>query len=116
MPDSATEARRRRLLFRSQHRGTRELDLMVGGFAKARIDGLTEAELDIFAAILDLPDLDIYDWLVGRRPVPPDADSPLLREMIAFVGRGGASTRGDAGPDGGGSGGAGAGAGGGVRS
>ncbi|MCC7426068.1 MAG: succinate dehydrogenase assembly factor 2 [Alphaproteobacteria bacterium] len=85
--NAALESRRRRLLFRSHHRGTHELDLLVGRFAAAHLAGMGAGELDAFERILDLPDLDLFDWLTGRRPVPPDADSAVLRAMIAFAAR-----------------------------
>jgi len=78
------DARRRRLLFRARHRGTHETDLLVGGFVGAAIGAMEEAELDALEAVLDLPDVDLFDWLTGRRPVPDEAASPLLRRMVAW--------------------------------
>jgi antitoxin CptB len=80
-------ARRRRLLYRANHRGTRETDLLVGGYVESRIDALSEAELDALEAVLELPDTDLADWLTGRRPIPADADGPMLRAMLAAAGR-----------------------------
>ena len=73
--------RRRRLLYRATHRGTRETDLLVGGFVASRIALLGDAELDALEAVLELPDVDLADWLSGRRPVPSELDSPMLRWM-----------------------------------
>jgi antitoxin CptB len=75
------DGRRRRLLFRASHRGTRENDILVGGFVSARIGLFTEAEIDALEAIMDLPDPLLADWLTGRAPIPPDHDAPLLRAM-----------------------------------
>ena len=77
------DPRRRRLLFRAHHRGTKEADLMVGGFVARHIVGLSEAELDELEAVLEFPDVDLADWLSGRRPVPPDCASPMLERMAA---------------------------------
>lgn len=71
-------ARRRRLLFRATHRGTFENDLMIGGFVRANLTTLTDADLDALEALLELPDVDLADWLTGRRAIPPDAASPML--------------------------------------
>ncbi len=79
--------RQRRLLFRANHRGTHETDLLVGGYVAARIGALTEADMDALEEILELPDTDLADWLVGRRPIPPEADSPMLRAMFAAAQR-----------------------------
>ncbi|WP_408735278.1 FAD assembly factor SdhE [Rubritepida flocculans] len=77
----ALSPRHRRLLFRAQHRGTKECDLMIGGFVRRHIAALGEAELAELEAILELPDVDLADWLCGRRPMPADLRSPLLERM-----------------------------------
>lgn len=73
--------RRRRLLFRAHHRGTKETDLMVGGFVTRHIATFTEAELDELEAVLELLDVDLADWLSGRRPIPPEVMTPMLTRM-----------------------------------
>lgn len=78
---SDLEPRRRRLVFRASHRGTKEADLMIGTFVARHIAAFTEAELDELEAILDYPDVDLADWLSGRRPIPPDVETPMLRRM-----------------------------------
>jgi antitoxin CptB len=81
------ETRRRRLLFRATHRGTHETDLLIGGFVAARLDLLTEADIDALERVMDQPDTDLADWLTGRVAIPPEADSPMLRAMKAAAGR-----------------------------
>ncbi|EJW11683.1 YgfY protein [Rhodovulum sp. PH10] len=76
--------RRRRLLFRAWRRGTRELDLITGRFADATIDTLSEDELDAFETLCERADLDLYGWLTGSTPVPPEYDTPLYRRIAAF--------------------------------
>ena len=73
--------RRRRLLFRAWHRGTKEADLMIGGFVKRHVAAFTEAELDELEEVLELPDVDLSDWLSGRRPIPAEVASPMLARM-----------------------------------
>jgi antitoxin CptB len=73
--------RRRRVVYRAQHRGTYENDLLIGDFVKARIAGMTEAELDEIEAVMEFPDAELADWLTGRRPIPGHADSPMLRRI-----------------------------------
>jgi antitoxin CptB len=77
--------RRRRLLFRARHRGTHETDLLVGGFVAAEIAAMDEAALDDLEAVLELPDIDLFDWLTGRRPVPEEVATPLLGRMVAWA-------------------------------
>lgn len=73
--------RRRRLIFRAQHRGTYENDLLIGDFVVARIAGMSEVELDEIEAVMEFPDAELADWLTGRKPIPSHADSPMLRRI-----------------------------------
>lgn len=75
------DPRRRRILFRATHRGTQETDRLVGGFVKARLAGFTDAELDAIELVMDLPDVDLADWLMGRLAIPPESDSPMLQAI-----------------------------------
>jgi antitoxin CptB len=75
------DPRRRRLLFRARHRGTKEADLMIGAFTERNIAGFTTAELDELEAVLEFPDVDLADWLSGRHPIPPECRSPMLDRM-----------------------------------
>lgn len=81
------DGRRRRLLFRATHRGTHETDILAGGFVARRIAQFTDAEIDALEMILDLPEPDLADFLTGRRPIPPESDSPMLRAMRKAAGR-----------------------------
>jgi antitoxin CptB len=82
------DGRRRRLLFRASHRGTKEADILVGGFVAARIGGFSGAELDVLEAIMDLPDPELADWLTGRLPIPAaHAQAPMLLAMRQAAGQ-----------------------------
>ncbi len=77
-------AYRRKLGFRAWHRGTREADLLIGSFADRHLPEFTEQELDQFQRLLKENDPDIYEWMTGRTPVPPEHDNPvtvLLRQF-----------------------------------
>jgi antitoxin CptB len=78
------EERRKRLMFRAWHRGTREMDLLLGPFADAVAAGLSTDEIAIFEAWLEVPDPDIYAWIVGSAATPADYDTPLFRRLHAF--------------------------------
>jgi len=73
--------RRRRLIFRAQHRGTYENDLLIGDFVKARIAAMSDTELDDVEAVMEFPDAELADWLTGRKPIPEHADSPMLQRI-----------------------------------
>jgi antitoxin CptB len=78
------DPRRRKLLFRSWHRGMREMDLIMGGFADARIASLGENELAELERLIEVPDPDLLAWIIGDAVVPPDFDSALLRDLRRF--------------------------------
>ncbi len=78
-----TDPRRRRLLFRANHRGTKEADLLIGRFVARHIASFSETELDELEAVLEFMDVDLADWLSRRRPVPPECQSPMLDRLIA---------------------------------
>jgi antitoxin CptB len=78
------DTRRKRLLFRSWHRGTREADLLLGSFADAHLAGFDAAQLDRYEALLELPDPDLFDWMTGRCSPPPDHDNDVTRMLLQF--------------------------------
>jgi antitoxin CptB len=78
------ETTRKKLLYRAMHRGTKELDLIIGGFAQARLGGLNETQLREFESILELPETDLATWLTAQADVPPDLNSPLMGELLSF--------------------------------
>ncbi len=82
-PPRDPETRRRRLLFRAEHRGTKECDLLIGGYVAARLADFSAAEMDELEAIMALPDPVLADWLTGRREIPDDVPFPMLRMMRA---------------------------------
>jgi len=78
------EPRRKRLLFRAWHRGTREMDLLMGTYAESVIETLTEAELDVFEVLIEVPDRDLFAWITQGEDVPTNYDTPVFRGMKAF--------------------------------
>ena len=80
------DTRRKRLLFRSWHRGTREADLILGSFADEHLAAFDEAQLDRYEALLDCADADIFDWVSGRTAPPPEHDHDVTRLLISFSG------------------------------
>jgi len=76
--------RRKKALYRAQHRGMREMDLLLGTFAAASLDGMSESDLGEFETMLDLLDGDVLKWLTGETPVPERHDTDLFRRIRAF--------------------------------
>lgn len=85
-PDGTeTEVVRRRLRFRSHHRGCKELDVLLGRFADRFLDGMTRGQLDRFEVVLAIEDPVMLDWLMGR--AEPPAGNDVLRMLIDSTGR-----------------------------
>ena len=78
------EIRRKRLSFRSWHRGTREMDLFLGAFADAHLDGLSEDQLARYEALLELADPDLFAWIQGREAVPSAYDTDVMKLLQNF--------------------------------
>jgi antitoxin CptB len=82
------DERRRKLRYRAWHRGTREMDLVLGRFADATLAAMSTADLDAFEALMEAPDPDLFAWILGQAPVPAEQDSELFRRLVAFHGSG----------------------------
>jgi antitoxin CptB len=82
--DETREIRRKRLLFRSWHRGVREADLLLGSFAEHHLAELSDAQLDCYEALLANSDGSLLDWITGRVVPPREQDSDVLRLLMTF--------------------------------
>lgn len=78
------DPRRKQLLYRASYRGFKEADLLIGGFARAHLPAMSEAELDAFEALLALPDHDLYAWATGTAAPPANLEGPVLDRLRAF--------------------------------
>jgi antitoxin CptB len=76
--------RRKRLLFRCWHRGTREMDLILGRFADAEIANLRDDELAQLEQLIEVPDPDLYAALTGDKALAPEYASPLFDRIRSF--------------------------------
>ena len=79
------DIRRKRLTFRSWHRGTRESDLVLGRFADAHLAGFDDGQLDRYEVLLECADADLLDWITGRAMPPPEHDHDVTRLLILFI-------------------------------
>lgn len=76
------EVRRRRAAWRAAHRGTKELDLLVGRFAEARLPGMAAADLERFERFLAVTDPEIQAWLLGP---PVDGAEGEFADVVAEI-------------------------------
>ena len=78
------ETRRKKLSYRSRHRGTKEMDILLGAFADRYLDGFSAAQLDRFETLLQNSDPDLYGWVTGEQRVPDGQDSDVMRLFRDF--------------------------------
>ena len=72
------ETRRKKLFFRAQRRGFREVDLLFAAFAQNHLEQLNEIQLDRFEALQSVPDWQLYGWVVGNETVPVEYDNDVV--------------------------------------
>lgn len=81
---SDLDVRRRKALFRSWHRGIREMDLVLGRFADSEIDSLSDDELTDYEQLMEAPDRDLFKWISGEVETPDNYDTPIFRRIRDF--------------------------------
>lgn len=78
------EVRRKKLLWRATHRGIKEMDMLLGGYARARIGGMIAYDLDCLEAIIGIPDQTLLAWATHQEAVPESQMSPMLGDVLNF--------------------------------
>ena len=79
------EITRKRLLWRATHRGIKEMDILVGGYAQTNLATMGETELTQFADLLEIPDQDLLSWATKQSSVPLEQQSAMLEAMLRFL-------------------------------
>jgi antitoxin CptB len=78
------DARRRRAGFRANHRGTKEMDWLLGKYADAKLFEMAGADLDLFETLIQLPDPDLQAWILEPAAIAGSEFAPLIARMRAF--------------------------------
>lgn len=79
----SVEEYRRKLTFRAWHRGTREMDLLLGSFADRNIAAFDAEKLIQFEKILECPDPDLYEWVSGQTKPPAEEESDVMTLLLS---------------------------------
>ena len=77
-------ARLKKLSFRAWRRGFKEADIILGNFADDYLDSMSDADLDTFELLLEVPDQDLYSWIIERDPAPAEFQSEILKQLNSF--------------------------------
>jgi len=64
----------------------REVDLITGRFADAHVGSMSEADVDEFERLMDVPEPELLAWVMGAEPTPADFDTAVFRKMRDFRG------------------------------
>jgi len=80
------ETRRRRAAYRASHRGTKEMDWMLGRFAERALPGFSMASLGLFERLLALPDPDLQDMILHPEIMPAGEYAELIAAVRVFLG------------------------------
>ena len=75
-------ALQKKLIFRSWHRGTREMDLLLGSFADQHVPLMSESELEVFQTFLEISDPELYSWYTGAQSIPENEANPFIEKFL----------------------------------
>jgi antitoxin CptB len=75
---------RKRLAWRASRRGIKEMDIIVGGYANAKLPTMTAQELITFEALLEIPDQHLLSWVTCQEDVPENMKNQMLLQLLAF--------------------------------
>ncbi|AVX04672.1 succinate dehydrogenase assembly factor 2 [Maritalea myrionectae] len=82
--DQANTDRIKRIKYRAHHRGTQEMDIILGGFVDARVADFDSSMLDRLEILMNETDADLYQWIIGQPGTTQCQDSELLDMIIAY--------------------------------
>ncbi len=78
------DARRKKLLYQSQHCGMKENDILIGQFAEHHLATMDDDELRHFEALMQELDIDLYNWITGKEALPSRMIQPVLAAIIKY--------------------------------
>ena len=78
------EKKRKRLIFRSWHRGMKEMDQIMGSFANDYVPKFSEEELDLYEEVLENSDPELYDWIFRHIDVPANKANLILNKLLEY--------------------------------
>jgi len=81
------EHRLKRLRYRANHRGIKEMDIVIGGFANERLQDLSHEEIDSFEALMEEHDRDLIVWVTGEAEFPYAELKPIFEKVCEHANR-----------------------------
>ena len=74
-----------KLIYRSWHRGTKELDLILGNFIQDNISDMKETEIKVYEDLLASEDPEIYNWIVKSENPPNQQLDNLIKKIRSYL-------------------------------
>ena len=84
--DDTLDIRRRRAAYRAAHRGTKEMDIMLGRYADATLPTLADPDLAWFEQFIALPDPELQAWVLNGTTPPTSSFASLIADVRRFHG------------------------------
>lgn len=78
------EIQRKKLIYRSLHRGTKEMDCLLGKFAESEVPSMDENELNAYDTLMQENDPDLYYWITGQQEIPEEKRTEMLERVIDY--------------------------------
>ena len=88
---------KKKILYRAEHRGTKEMDLLLSNFVKKYVNILNESELCELESLLNIDDEVLYKWYLNNERttlIPENSITKKLKEfkLQDYGGKGGIRT------------------------
>jgi succinate dehydrogenase flavin-adding protein (antitoxin of CptAB toxin-antitoxin module) len=80
----ANDILRKRLLYKSCHRGWKEMDILLGEFTKKYIQEMSEVQLEDLDILLDEPDVELFNWVTKKASVPEKYNNEVMLRLQEF--------------------------------
>lgn len=85
MNDTEKETRIKRLIYRANHRGIKEMDIVLGRFATDHLATMEDGEIDAFEALMSEHDRDLLTWFTGEVPFPLEDLTDIFEQVRAYT-------------------------------
>ena len=76
--------RKKKILFKCTHRGTKELDMLLGNYVSNHINKLKSKELDYLDVILNFNDMDLFKILSKKKKINEKMNKFFVKKIIKF--------------------------------
>lgn len=76
--------RKKVLKYRANHRGIKEMDIVLGTYADKYLDGMDKAGLDQFEELINIPDQDFFRYLTNQEDIPEEYNNDIMKTIKSF--------------------------------